>query len=160
MNHGPYQHGSHTAYDEQLQNLNSIVAKLVSEVEMLSEGNRQILLVNAQHSVTNDALTSQVKMLADQVQTLKTDISESQATTKSQKKWSGKNIPNDHPALKQLIPPMFCNLCGIDITLNRNQQPEALGAIQPLESGAFFETSESGGKTIQVWHPNWLGQVD
>ncbi|KAG1878295.1 hypothetical protein F4604DRAFT_1923863 [Suillus subluteus] len=26
------QHGSHTAYDEQLQNLNSIVAKLVSEV--------------------------------------------------------------------------------------------------------------------------------
>ncbi|KAG1877504.1 hypothetical protein F4604DRAFT_2002736 [Suillus subluteus] len=88
MNHGPYQHGSHTAYDEQLQNLNSIVAKLVSEVAMLSESNQQIFLINAQHSVTNDALTSQVKMLADQVQTLRTDISESQATTKSQKKSS------------------------------------------------------------------------
>lgn len=55
---------------------------------------------------------------------------------------------------------MFCNLCGIDTTLNRNQRPEVLGAIQPLENGAFYETSESGGKTIQVWHPNWLGQVD
>ncbi|KAG2076599.1 hypothetical protein BDR04DRAFT_1003400 [Suillus decipiens] len=128
------------AYDEQLQNLNSIVAKLVSEVATLSESNQQILLINAQQSVTNDALTSQVKILADQVQTLQTDISELQATTKSQKKLSGKNISNDHPALKQLIPPMFCNLCGIDTTLNRNQRPEALGAIQPLESGAFFET--------------------
>lgn len=101
MNQGPYQHGSHT-YDEQLQNLNSMVAKLVSEVAMLSESNQQILLVNAQHSVANDTLTLQVKTLEDQVQTLKTDISELQleATAKSQKKSSGKNISNDHPALK------------------------------------------------------------
>lgn len=95
MNQGPYQRGS--PHDEQLQNLNSMVAKLVSEVAMLSESNKQILLVNAQHSVANDALASQMKILADEVQTLKTDISESQ--TKSQKK-SSKNISNDHPALK------------------------------------------------------------
>jgi hypothetical protein len=55
---------------------------------------------------------------------------------------------------------MFCNLCGIYTTLNRNQRPEALGTIKPLESGEPYETHESGGKTIQVWHPNWLGQVD
>jgi uncharacterized phage infection (PIP) family protein YhgE len=98
MNQGPYQHGSHT-HDEQLQNLNSMVAKLVSEVAKLTESNQQILLVNAQHSATSDALTSQMKILADEVQTLKNDMTESQ-TAKSQKKSNGKNISNDHPALK------------------------------------------------------------
>jgi SMC interacting uncharacterized protein involved in chromosome segregation len=61
MNQGPYQHGSHSTYDEQLQNLNSLVANLVSEVARLSESNEQILLVNARHSIENDALTLQVK---------------------------------------------------------------------------------------------------
>jgi hypothetical protein len=57
---------------------------------------------------------------------------------------------------------MYFDFCGIDTTLNRNQRPEALGTIKTvtLESGEPYETHESGGKTIQVWHPNWLGQVD
>lgn len=66
MNQGPYQRGSHT-YDEQRQSLNSTVAKLVSNVASLSESNQQTLLVNAQHSVDNDALTLQVKALADRM---------------------------------------------------------------------------------------------
>jgi len=53
---------------------------------------------------------------------------------------------------------MLCNLCGIDTTLNRNQRPEALGAIKPLDSGEPYEKSESMDKVI--WHPNWMGQVD
>jgi dihydroxyacetone kinase len=61
MNQGPYQHGSHSTYDEQLQNLNSMVANLFSELARLSESNEQILLVNARHSFENDALTLQVK---------------------------------------------------------------------------------------------------
>jgi hypothetical protein len=88
MNQGPYQHGSHT-HDEQLQNLNSMVAKLVPEVVKLTESNQQILLVNVQHSATSDALTSQMKILADEVQTLKNDMTELQ-TAKSQKKSNGK----------------------------------------------------------------------
>ncbi|KAG1764943.1 hypothetical protein EDD22DRAFT_845644 [Suillus occidentalis] len=62
-------------------------------------------------------------------------------TVKSQKKSNGKNISNDHPALKK-------------------SAPRGIGAIQPLENGESYETCESGGKTIQVWHPKWLGQVD
>lgn len=61
MNQGPYQHGSHSTYDEQLQNLNSMVVNLVSKVARLSESNEQILLVNARHSIENDALTLQIK---------------------------------------------------------------------------------------------------
>ncbi|KAG1727356.1 uncharacterized protein EDB91DRAFT_1086434 [Suillus paluster] len=131
MNQGPYQHGSHM-HDEQLQNLNTMVVKLVLVVAKLEESNQQTLLVNAQCSVADEALTSDVKTLTHQFQTMQTELS--QLTMKSHKKSTGKDISNDHPALK------------------------ALGAIKPLDSGEPYKRSKSTDKVI--WHPNWMGQVD
>ncbi|KAG1893908.1 uncharacterized protein F5891DRAFT_1195833 [Suillus fuscotomentosus] len=109
-------------------------------------------------SVTNDALTAQVNGLDGIVKTLQAE------SKKPQKKVMGKHISNDHPALKRLIQPMFCDLCGIESSMGRNKHTEALMKVKLLGNGHAYEMhqgeerdEEGGGKT---WHPNWLGHVD
>ncbi|KAG1838223.1 hypothetical protein F4604DRAFT_1998031 [Suillus subluteus] len=163
----PYHH-THNTLEGQIQDLNSTVACLVADVARLNESNQHLsetvqrtCLINVQMSVTNDALTTQVNGLDEIVKTLQVE------SEKPQKKATGKHISNDHPALKRLIQPMFCDLCGIESSIGRNKRTEALMKVKPLGNGHAYEMhqgeegdkqgEEGGGKT---WHPNWLGHVD
>ncbi|KAG1885198.1 hypothetical protein F4604DRAFT_1918862 [Suillus subluteus] len=132
-------------------------------------------------SVMNDALTVQVNGLDEIVKTLQAE------SEKPRKKVMGKHISNDHPALKRLIQPMFCDLCGIESSMGRNKHTEALMKVKPLGNGHTYEMhqgegdkqgeegdkqSEEGDKQgeegdkqgeeggSKTWHPNWLGRVD
>ncbi|KAG2059486.1 hypothetical protein BDR06DRAFT_967984 [Suillus hirtellus] len=125
--------------------LNSTVACLIADVM----------------SVTNDALTVQVNGLDEIVKTLQAE------SKKPQKKVMGKHILNDHPTLKCLIQPTFCDLCGIESSMGRNKCTEALMKVKPLGDGHAYKMhqgdegdkqgEEGGGKT---WHLNWLGHID
>ncbi|KAG1774331.1 hypothetical protein EV702DRAFT_1200579 [Suillus placidus] len=159
---------THNTLEGQIQDLNSTIARLVADVARLNESNQHLsesiqrtCLINAQMSVTNDALTAQVNGLDEIVKTLQAE------SKKPQKKVTGKHISNDHPALKRLIQPMFCDLCGVESSMGRNKRTEALMKVKPLGNGHAYEMhqgeegdkqgEEGGGKT---WHPNWLGHVD
>ncbi|KAI6137932.1 hypothetical protein BKA82DRAFT_158855 [Pisolithus tinctorius] len=73
------------------------------------------------------------------------------------KQASSRTSSNDHTAVKSIIQPLFCQLCGIDCSHSKKVHVAALAAVKPLDSGEPLELTAEG---VKIWHPNWLGQVD
>ncbi|KIN96501.1 hypothetical protein M404DRAFT_33210 [Pisolithus tinctorius Marx 270] len=60
-------------------------------------------------------------------------------------------------AVKSIIQPLFCQLCGINCSHSKKVCVAALAAVKPLDSGEPLELTT---EEVEIWHPNWLGQVD
>ncbi|KAG2158618.1 uncharacterized protein EDB93DRAFT_1245845 [Suillus bovinus] len=156
----PYQHVPNTLED-QVQNLNATVARLVSEVARLTESNehlsntsQRICLDNAQMSVAHERLTAMHEALTLHVD--EHDIALKSLTEKlAQKKAASKHVSNEHPALK----PMFADLCGIESSLGRNKQADTLTRVKPLKSGEAYKVGEDD-QVLRTWYPNWISHVD
>ncbi|KIN93402.1 hypothetical protein M404DRAFT_171307 [Pisolithus tinctorius Marx 270] len=73
------------------------------------------------------------------------------------KQASSRTSSNDHTAVKSIIQPLFCQLCGIDCSRSKKVHVAVLAAVKPLDSGEPLELTAEG---VEIWHPNWLGQVD
>ncbi|KIK77518.1 hypothetical protein PAXRUDRAFT_166564, partial [Paxillus rubicundulus Ve08.2h10] len=70
---------------------------------------------------------------------------------------ASKGGSNEHAALKPIIHPLFCDLCGINHATSKKTRVRLLAlGVKKLDNGALYEALEDGR---EVWHPDWLGKV-
>ncbi|KIK79309.1 hypothetical protein PAXRUDRAFT_36472 [Paxillus rubicundulus Ve08.2h10] len=68
---------------------------------------------------------------------------------------STKNISNQHPKLKNIIHPLFFDLCGISKSVEQAERMEQLALLPPLPNNEAYK--EIDGK--QLWRPHWNENV-
>ncbi|KAI6126337.1 hypothetical protein EDD16DRAFT_1702670 [Pisolithus croceorrhizus] len=124
------------------QSLHVTVAQLTADLKHLSE-------VNANLEDENKSIMCHLDVVEEIIAELQNKIQENKPT-------ASKTSLNNHIVLKSMLQHLFCQLCGIDCDGKKNHVA-ALATIKPLENGDLFELLSD---SKQIWHPNWLGNVD
>ncbi|KAI6145143.1 hypothetical protein BKA82DRAFT_20812 [Pisolithus tinctorius] len=123
--------------------------KLTANLKRLSEAN-----TNLEDELTN--IREENKSIVSRLN----DVEEVLAELRSKvigHKGATKTCSNNHVALKSILQPLFCQLCGIDCDGKKQNRVAALTAIRPLDNKQAFEETNEG---VQIWHPYWLGNID
>ncbi|KAF8835598.1 hypothetical protein BDN67DRAFT_1072336 [Paxillus ammoniavirescens] len=154
----PYHHRSSSSFDcdpslDSPLGLNAMVTCVLAEVRSLhSKMGKQEEVINELRSAS-DSLASELKANRDAIEAI-----QKQNLTSSMAKKKAKGGSNDHPALKPIIHPLFCDFCGIDWATAKKKRVRILALnVKKLEDNTPFEIVEGGRK---IWHPDWLGKVD
>ncbi|KAF8834358.1 hypothetical protein BDN67DRAFT_1016593 [Paxillus ammoniavirescens] len=129
--------------------LHAMVLQILAEVRGVNERMKQQEGVITDLQRANEELTVQVRSHQESLDLLQKQL--------VKKKTNVKGGLNDHPALKPIIHPLFSELCGLDVVAKKQHAQLLAETIQRLPNDEPYETNEAGR---QIWHPNWLGNVD
>ncbi|KAI6153462.1 hypothetical protein BKA82DRAFT_4011712 [Pisolithus tinctorius] len=132
---------------EPMHSLQATVTQIMVDIRNLTEGKMNLKEELTRLKEDNKTVTSRLDTLEQSFAELreKGEVALKQA--------SSRTSSNDHTAVK----PLFCQLCGIDCSHSKKVCVAALAAVKPLDSGEPLELTAEG---VEIWHPNWLGQVD
>ncbi|KIN97962.1 hypothetical protein M404DRAFT_158855 [Pisolithus tinctorius Marx 270] len=134
-----------------MHSLQATVMQIMVDIRNLTEGK-----MNLEEELTR--LKEDNKMVTSHLDALEQSFAELQEKGEvALKQASSRTSSNDHTAVKSIIQPLFCQLCGIDCSHSKKVHVAALAAVKPLDSGEPLELTAEG---VKIWHPNWLGQVD
>ncbi|KAI6142933.1 hypothetical protein BKA82DRAFT_36016 [Pisolithus tinctorius] len=136
---------------EPMHSLQATVVQIMVDIRNLTEGKMNLEEELTRLKEDNKTVTSRLDALEQSFAELreKGEVALKQA--------SSRTSSNDHTAVKSIIQPLFCQLCGIDCSRSKKVRVVALAAVKPLDSGEPLELTAEG---VEIWHPNWLGQVD
>ncbi|KAI6158006.1 hypothetical protein BKA82DRAFT_22008 [Pisolithus tinctorius] len=136
---------------EPMHSLQATVAQIMVDIRNLTEGKMHL-----EEELTR--LREDNKTVTSRLDTLEQNFAELQEKGEvALKQASSRMSSNDHTAVKSIIQPLFCQLCGIDCSRSKKVRVAALAAVKPLDGGEPLELTAEG---VEIWHPNWLGQVD
>ncbi|KIJ11910.1 hypothetical protein PAXINDRAFT_15241 [Paxillus involutus ATCC 200175] len=149
-----YHNGGMQSDISAVQSIQGTLHLLLEEVQKM---NHRVSNVES----TNQNILSNQQLLTDCLEATEAAVHQMQETLvalpeKTQNKAaSSKNISNQHPKLKNIIHPLFFDLCGISKSVDQAERMELLASLPPLPNNEAYTTIK--GK--EVWRPRWNENV-
>ncbi|KIJ15046.1 hypothetical protein PAXINDRAFT_12306 [Paxillus involutus ATCC 200175] len=159
--HMPHPNPGAAYHNGAMQNDMSVAQSIQGTLHLLLEEVQKMNHRVSNVESTNQNILSNQQLLTDRLEATEAAVHQMQETLvalpeKTQNKAaSSKNISNQHPKLKNIIHPLFFNLCGISKSVDQAERMVLLASLAPLPNNEAYMTIE--GK--EVWRPRWNENV-